>query len=121
MIPTLYLTPVWQTTQKTTIPTIKSRLGDNYAQTLTQGIIPLIEWDVRSPVYSETEINSILEILRQYSNKSFLWSPNGQNLKECVCNEWVISLVGENQYIISNKISTSQVRSNVPSTLGIVM
>jgi phage-related protein len=120
-LPILYLTPTWQTSQKTLIPTTKTRLGDNYSQVLTQGIFPIVEWDVRSPVYSESEVNDILSVLRQYADKSFLWSPTGQNLKECVCGEWVLSLIGENQYIISNKITASQVRSNIPSNLGIVM
>lgn len=108
----LELSPLWQLSKNTIIPTIKTRLGDNYSQILTQGISPYCEWDVRSPVYSKPELDVILADLRQYSLSSFEWSPTGEDLKECVCDEWTVTAVGENQYTISTKITSTQVRSN---------
>lgn len=109
----LELSPLWQLSQSVVIPTTKTKLGDNYSQILPQGISPFSQWDVRSPVYSKSQLTDVLANLRQYSLSSFKWSPTGEDLKECVCDEWVVSQVGQDEYTISTKITTSQVRANV--------
>ena len=122
-LPTLVLNPLWNISQRTFIPKITTVLGDNYSQTQNKGLEPVIEWDVKSPVMPESKLNILLGSLREYATTNFLWSPTGENLKQCaLVNDWIITpsgvFNGQVYSSISNKIITSKIRNNlsVPRT-----
>lgn len=122
-LPTLELSPLWNISQRTFLPRLTTQLGDNYTQVQNKGLEPISEWDVNSPVMPKSQLDTLLINLRNYVNTNFLWSPTGQNLKQCsLVSDWTVTpsgvFNGQVYSSVSNKIVTSKIRNNfaVPRT-----
>jgi len=122
-LPTLELSPLWNVSQRTFLPRLTMQLGDNYTQVQNKGLEPISEWDVSSPVMPKSQLDTLLINLRNYVNTNFLWSPTGQNLKQCsLVSDWTVTpsgvFNGQVYSSVSNKIVTSKIRNNlaVPRT-----
>ena len=122
-LPTLTLSPQWNITQKTFFPKMTTLLGDNYSQSQNKGLEPISEWDVKSPIMPQNQLDTLLLNLRNYTTTNFLWSPTGQNLKQCsLVSDWTITpsgvFNGQVYSAVSNRIVTSKIRNNfsVPRT-----
>lgn len=122
-LPTLELSPLWSVSQRTFFPRMTTQLGDNYTQVQNKGLEPVSEWDVKSPVMPKSQLDILLINLRNYINTNFLWSPTGENLKQCaLVSDWTVTpsgvFNGQVYSSVSNKIVTSKIRNNltVPRT-----
>ena len=122
-LPTLELSPLWNVSQRTFFPRLTTQLGDNYTQIQNKGLEPVSEWDVKSPVMPKSQLDTLLINLRNYVNTNFLWSPTGENLKQCaLVSDWTVTpsgvFNGQVYSSVSNKIITSKIRNNlaVPRT-----
>lgn len=122
-LPTLELSPLWSVSQRTFFPRMTTQLGDNYTQVQNKGLEPVSEWDVKSPVMPKSQLDTLLVNLRNYINTNFLWSPTGENLKQCaLVGDWTVTpsgvFNGQVYSSVSNKIVTSKIRNNltVPRT-----
>ena len=115
----LILTPLWSATKKASLPLLTNRLGDGYQQIVFQGFNQINEeWSITSPVLIGTQVDQLLNQLRQLSSTSFLWSPNNGviDYQEFTCNEWQKIRLGVNQYQITTtfKLTSSIVTPPEP-------
>ena len=102
----LRLSPLWNASKRSSLPLTTSKLGDGYQQTIFQGLGQINEeWDITSPVMSESQVNQLLNQLRRLSASSFfLWSPNNViPYQQFTCDEWRKIRVGVNQFQINSK------------------
>ena len=100
----LVLTPLWGATKKASLPLSINKLGDGYQQIVFQGLVQINEeWNITSPALIGTQVDQILNELRQLSSTSFLWSPNNGviDYREFTCDEWQKIRLGVNQYQIT--------------------
>lgn len=115
----LILTPLWSATKKASLPLLTNKLGDGYQQIVFKGFNQISEeWSITSPVLVGTQVDQLLNQLRQLSSTSFLWSPNNGviDYQEFDCNEWQKIQLGVNQYQITTtfKLTSSIVTSPEP-------
>ena len=115
----LILTPLWSATKKASLPLLTNKLGDGYQQIVFKGFNQINEeWSITSPVLVGTQVDQLLNQLRQLSSTSFLWSPNNGviDYQEFTCNEWQKIRLGVNQYQITTtfKLTSSIVTPPEP-------
>ena len=102
--PVLILNPLWSASKKASLPLLINKLGDGYQQTVFQGIDKINEeWSITSPILIGSEVNDLLNQLRNFCTISFLWSPNNGviDYQEFACDEWQRVRLGVNQYQIT--------------------
>jgi phage-related protein len=112
----LILTPLWSATKKASLPLLTNKLGDGYQQIVFKSFNQINEeWSITSPVLFETQVDQLLNQLRQLSSTSFLWSPNNGviDYQEFTCSEWQKIRLGVNKcqvtttFKLTNPITTS--------------
>lgn len=121
--PVLILNPLWSATKKASLPLSINKLGDGYQQTIFQGVDQISEeWSITSPILIGSQVDGLLNQLRNLAAASFLWSPNNGVIpyQEFTCDEWQTNKTGVGTYQISTKFQLITGLSSSPEPPSLV-